>query len=201
MSHYIGSAGKAGSTTWISCGPTAPPAPKPQLASVISAGCGGCPAHNWASSPGRPTRGTADSPPGTTGGRHTFWTTWSTPSCGTRPCSAVTPSPDRSAGTDCAISAAGPTTTTTTWRGWRWPSNERGGWLVSHVPQRWRHSPTSSSPPGCPRTAAESPGENKTSSSTHPPTGRLRSSWSGTCPHWASRCAVHCRWPTGSTTP
>ena len=36
--------------------------------------------------------------------------------------------------------AAGPTTTTTTWRGWRWPSSGRGGSPASSGPRRWRSS-------------------------------------------------------------
>ena len=64
---------------------------------------------------------TGGSAPGTTGGRRTCWTAWSTRRCATRSRERRdVASPGRSAGTGCATTVAGPTTTTTTWRGWRW---------------------------------------------------------------------------------
>ena len=77
---------EAGSTSWISCGPTAPPAPKPRSSSGTSSDCGGYRARNSALLPGPQLRSTGGSGPGITGGRPTCWTTSSTRNC-------VTPNP------------------------------------------------------------------------------------------------------------
>ncbi len=135
------------------------------------------------------------SAPGTTGGRRTCWTAWSMPSCATRSRAAHHASTARSAGT-------------TSRNNLRWTNDyyddmalagARAGALRSALRassgrRRWTSWPTSSSTPGCPRTAAASRGANRTSSSTPPRTGRPPSSWPAT-----TGCAAPSRWPTGST--
>ena len=115
-------------------------------------------------------------------------------SCAIRSPTGGRRSPGRSAATGCATTCGGPTTTTTTWRGWRSPSSAPGGWRASSGPRHWTSCPNSSSTHGCPRTAAESRGASRTSSSTPRPTARRRSSWPAT-----TGCAGPSRWRTGST--
>ena len=90
--------------------------------------------------PGRRPRRTGGSAPGTTGGRRTCWTAWSTRSCATR---SPTARDDHAADPGhiaCATTAPGPTTTTTTWPGWRWRWSGRAGWPGVEKPRRPEHA-------------------------------------------------------------
>ena len=77
------------------------------------------------------------SAPGTTGGRRTCWTTWSTRSCATRsPSGRQQDHAGRSAHIGCATTDPGSTTTTTTWRGWRWRLSGPAGSAGVEKPER-----------------------------------------------------------------
>ena len=141
-----------------------------QAASETAVGAAGNPARRRRLARGRASTGR--SAPGTTGGRRICWTAWSTRRCATRSPSASRRSTGRSGGIGCA--------TTCRWTNdyyddmaWLALALERAGRLAaSSGRRRWRRWPTSSSTPGCPRTAAASRGASRTSSSTPRPTVR-----------------------------
>ena len=134
--------------------------------------------------------------PGTTGGRPTCSTAWSTPSCAPRARNGPTRSRRSPAPCGCATSARGPTTTTTTSPGSASRCSAPGPWRGARPARRWARSRCSCATGGARTAAAGSGGGAATTSRTPPPTARRRScSPAGATSGWRRRS------PTGCTTP